>query len=233
MFFSLLLHEACSQVNLHKYPVDTITIISLEDWDSIVVHSWPKEFHKFDSTFYRLDRIIQSKYFEHETNIVKHYLDSVILTNVYFRNVLVSYSLYDLKSDVGKCYAYGWEDHKLELYYEFNSNGMHGVYKEYADEVVWKEMNYSNGIPNGTFIERNQNGELRTMAFYNQNGKLDGYFRIYGPNGIVKLVSFYKNGIKQGLEHHYRLDGSLEKTIEFREDQPISETLYSMPIPQK
>lgn len=114
-------------------------------------------------------------------------------------NILISRELYlnDLKQGLSYYYYKNGKVH-FKVYYQ--DNRKHGEAFEYGkDGNIISELRYRNDI----IISKNR------INRYDNNGKRSGTWKIYHPNGKVKLISYYKNGKLEGYLKEYNEKGKL------------------------
>lgn len=97
---------------------------------------------------------------------------------------------------------------------------VNGVYHGEAKEVDDKgnlvaECNYKNGKLDGLFIRYYPDGETIESSSEYRNGKLEGHSHSYHPNGKLAFEGSYKNGLAQGLHIHYNEDGSFSSKCNY------------------
>ena len=92
----------------------------------------------------------------------------------------------------------------------FNGDSFSGiVFDEITENQVLFEINYKDGLPDGSFKSYYEDGQLKIMGNYNQ-GKEDGPFEKYHDNGKLKYKGNYKQGQKDGLFESYYDNGQLK-----------------------
>lgn len=67
--------------------------------------------------------------------------------------------------------------------------------------------------------------KVMTREFY-KDGKLDGEWMTYYPNGQVTELITYMGGIKEGSNRYYSPEGTLLKDLNYIKDQLDGEAIY-------
>ena len=82
----------------------------------------------------------------------------------------------------------------------------------YQDGVILKSICLvdSDGKKQGPFIDYYPNGNVSKKGFY-RDGKLSGYCQELYQNGQISALSFYKNGYPEGIQKVYYDNGTLWK----------------------
>lgn len=73
------------------------------------------------------------------------------------------------------------------------------------------EVPYINGIPVGKYQEWYDNGNIKLVGYYNENGNEEGLFQKWYKNGVLHIVGYYKNGVRDSTWTFNRSDRSIEK----------------------
>lgn len=69
-----------------------------------------------------------------------------------------------------------------------------GLFKYYSKEgIIYEEGNYKMNKQVGEWKTYQQEGILKTLHTYNTDGKLEGPFLVYYPNGSLKRKDIYRN----------------------------------------
>ena len=102
-------------------------------------------------------------------------------------------------------------EYKRKYDEKYFSNGEHTI--NYGDKSK-KKLNIINGKRNGEYTEYYPNGQLKITANYN-NGDLNGAFSEYYPNGQLKITTDYSNGDLNGAFSEYYPNGQLKITTDY------------------
>ena len=70
-----------------------------------------------------------------------------------------------------------------------------------------------------------ENGSLQT-EFFASNGKIDGYFKSYYPNGQLEFLLKYKHGFQVDTSYTFFEDGKISNLEVFNNDKLIREIKY-------
>lgn len=112
----------------------------------------------------------------------------------------------------------------------------HGKWKWfYEDESISQEGNFKHGLKNGYFKEYDRNGDLISATKFVDGEKVEKAEEFakldvrtdYYPNGKVKVVGTYKDGIPQGVRREYNSDGQVEKSYIFLNGRIIGEGIFT------
>ena len=115
-------------------------------------------------------------------------------------------------------------EYKRKYDEKYFSNGEHTI--NYGDKSK-KKLNIINGKRNGEYTEYYPNGQLKITANYN-NGDLNGAFSEYYPNGQLKITTDYSNGELDGLFIEFFENGMLRFETKYSNGfkQPEDSTSY-------
>ena len=101
-------------------------------------------------------------------------------------------------------YLSGKLDGEITYYYDSTNNT--------AQQELFKE-----GIRNGKSIEFENNTTNDTLIYTTfKNNKLDGIKKEFYPNNKIWRIIEYKNGIQNGTQKKYSLEGKIEMEISFK-----------------
>ena len=101
-------------------------------------------------------------------------------------------------------YLSGKLDGEITYYYDSTNNK--------AQQELFKE-----GIRNGKSIEFENNTTNDTLIYSTfKNNKLDGIKKEFYPNNKIWRIIEYKNGIQNGTQKKYSLEGKIEMEISFK-----------------
>lgn len=84
----------------------------------------------------------------------------------------------------------------------------------YSDGNVAEEIDWENGLKNGTWIQHFKNGQLKLTATY-INGHLDGAYTAFSPDGKKHIEGAYRHGEYDGEWKRYDENGMLVTTIKY------------------
>lgn len=113
----------------------------------------------------------------------------------------------------------------------------HGKWKYFYDEeyVLKMEGNYKHGLKHGYFKEYDLEGNLLSAVKY-ENGeqqedvaeltKLD-VKKDYYPDGQVRIVATYKDGVPEGVRREFNEEGEIEKAYIFKNGIVIGEGILT------
>lgn len=75
-------------------------------------------------------------------------------------------------------------------------------------DFVWKERHYMDGVLHGKGTDWNDYGSgVISREFNYVNGELDGNFKVYWPNGKLRMEFEMRDGVKQGIDKSYYTGG--------------------------
>jgi antitoxin component YwqK of YwqJK toxin-antitoxin module len=101
-------------------------------------------------------------------------------------------------------YVVGKLDGEITYFYDSTNNK--------AQQELFKE-----GIRNGKSIEFENNTTNDTLIYTTfKNNKLDGIKKEFYPNNKIWRIIEYKNGIQNGSQKKYNLEGKIEMEISFK-----------------
>lgn len=112
----------------------------------------------------------------------------------------------------------------------------HGKWKWfYEDESIKQEGNFKHGLKDGYFKEFDTNGDLISATKYLDGEKVEKAEELvkldvrtdYYPNGKVKVVATYKDGVPEGVRREYDADGKVEKSYIFLHGRIIGEGIFT------
>lgn len=93
------------------------------------------------------------------------------------------------KNASGLTIAEGW----------YHDGKKHGMWTSYYTKsefpAIHTHEQYSNGTKTGIWIKYNLDGSRATKCSYNDIGQLHGTKYVYKPNGDLRLIINYKNGL--------------------------------------
>lgn len=90
----------------------------------------------------------------------------------------------------------------------------------YKNGNILARGNYTNGVPNGHFEERDEKGRLVEEKSFS-DGKLDGTHLIYFSNGEVNEKINYREGQLHGLLKTYYKNGHLLSQQQYENGNPV------------
>jgi len=100
-----------------------------------------------------------------------------------------------------------------------DSTGQNGLLKKYGYEGhLTSTVNITNGVRNGMETWYDNKGRVIMKVPY-VNGRKHGIQKGFYPNGDVMIYYNYKSGLKHGPAYAYRKDGSLHKSVIYRNDR--------------
>lgn len=112
----------------------------------------------------------------------------------------------------------------------------HGKWKWfYEDENLSQEGIFKHGLKDGYFKEYDRNGDLISATKFVDGEKIEKAEELakldvrtdYYPNGKVKVVGTYKDGIPQGVRREYNEEGQVEKSYIFLNGRIIGEGIFT------
>ena len=112
----------------------------------------------------------------------------------------------------------------------------HGKWKWfYDDETLRMEGNFKHGLKNGYFKEYDHDGNLISATKYVDGEKIEKAEELvklevrtdYYPDGKVKVVGTYKDGIPEGVRREYNEQGEVEKSYIFRHGRIVGEGIFT------
>ena len=93
-----------------------------------------------------------------------------------------------------------------------------GVLREwYADNTIYIEYNYKNGIKHGNQRRWYKNGQ-QDISYHYTNGKLHGEQRRWYKDGKLKFITYYKNDKLDGLFKEWYANGQLKEIRNYTDD---------------
>ncbi len=90
---------------------------------------------------------------------------------------------------------------------------------------------YKNGRKNGRWITYFPDGKISTRGFY-VNDTLQGPYRVYDINGKLLIKGQYKNALQEGLWTIYDTTGRLQKKEYFRSGFPVKKKKTKTDVPK-
>ncbi|MCR4964584.1 MAG: hypothetical protein K6A41_02895 [Bacteroidales bacterium] len=84
----------------------------------------------------------------------------------------------------------------------------------YPDKSKYYEGNLTAGGRDGLWYAYHKNGNVQTMAHY-ENGKEQGQYTVYYENGSVMYTGKYDNGNRVGVWSFYDPEEKLTRTIDY------------------
>ncbi|RLD47712.1 MAG: hypothetical protein DRI88_05455 [Bacteroidetes bacterium] len=112
----------------------------------------------------------------------------------------------------------------------------HGKWKWfYEDEVLHIEGTFKHGLKNGYFKEYDHEGNLISATKYVDGEKIEKAEELvklevrtdYYPDGSIKVVGTYKDGIPEGVRREYDEEGEVVKSYIFRHGKIIGEGIFT------
>jgi antitoxin component YwqK of YwqJK toxin-antitoxin module len=101
------------------------------------------------------------------------------------------------------------EDGRLKIKAKKKDNKYYGeVIQYYENEIIVSRENYIDGILDGKYKYYHGNGILRQSGHIKNHMK-DGEIKTYWETGNIKQIENYKRGLNDGVIESYRLDRSL------------------------
>ena len=82
--------------------------------------------------------------------------------------------------------------------------------KYYVNRQIAREIHYRNGIKNGEYEEWFSTGRTKSKSQY-VDGKLEGLYCEWHPNGILLLEGFYLKNEKNGKWQTFNNDGTIQE----------------------
>ncbi len=115
-------------------------------------------------------------------------------------------------------------------------NKKHGKWKYFYDSgILSLEGIYKHGIKHGYFKEFDMEGNLITTSKYVNGEKQEDVAELvkleirkdYYPNGNVKIIASYKEGIPEGVTREFNEEGEIEKAYVFKNGIIIGEGIMT------
>ena len=105
----------------------------------------------------------------------------------------------------------------------------------YDEETLWQEGNFKHGLKNGYFKEYDREGNLLSATKYVDGEKVEKAEELvklevrtdYYPDGSVKVVGTYKDGIPEGVRREYDEEGNIQKSYIFRKGRIVGEGIFT------
>lgn len=94
----------------------------------------------------------------------------------------------------------------------------------YPNNKTYYEGNLSNQEREGLWYAYHQNGNVQTMAYY-ENGKEQGQYTVYYENGSVMYTGKYDKGERVGVWSFYDPEEKLIRTIDYGVNPPKVTTI--------
>lgn len=118
---------------------------------------------------------------------------------------------------------------KIETQETFKNGKRHGIMKIYDEEdgKVNMEAPYTDGEINGV-LKIFEGGKLATSTVY-ENGKANGQYIIYNPNGTKRITATVVNGKLEGEAKVYDQTGKLRKIEYYKDGKGIKERYKMIP----
>lgn len=115
-------------------------------------------------------------------------------------------------------------------------NLKHGKWKYfYPNDLVKREGKYKHGTMHGYFKDYDKEGNLISTAKYIDGEKQEDVAELvkleirkdYYPNGKVKVMASYKDGVPEGVRREYSTEGEIEKAYIFKHGVVIGEGIIT------
>ncbi|MES2629296.1 MAG: hypothetical protein V4616_10060 [Bacteroidota bacterium] len=111
-------------------------------------------------------------------------------------------------------------------FYDADSNFVfHGPYRQYYQDEVYVEGDYSLGVRSGFWKKYYQGGRLCTKGMY-VNGKPHGSWKYFYSTDVLASVFFFNNGVKTGIWVGYGFNGKKIYSSEFDEQGNLLRASY-------
>jgi antitoxin component YwqK of YwqJK toxin-antitoxin module len=103
-----------------------------------------------------------------------------------------------------------------------DKTGKNGILKEYRyNGILASTVRMRNGVNDGMKIIYDDNGlVIRKIPYV--NGKIDGTLQDLYPNGEILATTPYKNGMRNGQAFSYSKDGSVYRSVTFKDDRIVN-----------
>ncbi|RLD61108.1 MAG: hypothetical protein DRI95_14575 [Bacteroidetes bacterium] len=112
----------------------------------------------------------------------------------------------------------------------------HGKWKWFYDEEILRlEGTFKHGLKNGYFKEYDREGNLLSATKYVDGEKIEKAEELvklevrtdYYPDGKIKVVGTYKDGIPEGVRREYDKKGKVQKSYIFRKGRIVGEGIFT------
>ncbi|MCC8089023.1 MAG: toxin-antitoxin system YwqK family antitoxin [Rikenellaceae bacterium] len=103
---------------------------------------------------------------------------------------------------------------------EFKDGFYNGTYKEYHNNNLITEGNYTNGVPDGMFKDYYPDGETLKTERPITNGKVNGLVRNFRTDDGVESEKSYKNGVEDGIDRLYNSEGVMVRDCNYKDGKP-------------
>ncbi len=105
----------------------------------------------------------------------------------------------------------------------------------YDEETLWQEGTFKHGLKDGYFKEYDREGNLLSATKYVDGEKIEKAEELvkleirtdYYPDGSVKVVGTYKDGIPEGVRREYDEEGNIKKSYIFRNGKIVGEGIFT------
>ncbi len=105
----------------------------------------------------------------------------------------------------------------------------------YDEETLWQEGTFKHGLKDGYFKEYDREGNLLSATKYVDGEKIEKAEELvkleirtdYYPDGSVKVVGTYKDGIPEGVRREYDEEGNIQKSYIFRNGRIVGEGIFT------
>ena len=103
-----------------------------------------------------------------------------------------------------------------------DKSGLNGRLKRYGYKGnVTSIVDVTNGVKNGMEVLYDEKQRpIRHVPYV--NGRINGTFRDFYPNGDTMATIPYINGVREGEAYSYRKDGSVARTVTFSKGKMIN-----------
>lgn len=121
---------------------------------------------------------------------------------------------------------YYWPGSKIKREVNYKNGIFDGSFVEYApDGTVLQELNYSNGKKDGFWKYYYNDGSLLKTENWKEDVK-DGEFKTFYIQGEIQTIETYKKGMKHGKFIERYPDNTLKREAYYKRDELVEEHVY-------
>ena len=109
-----------------------------------------------------------------------------------------------------------------EFYQKVKKNGLSRTY--FRNGKIAEELEYKDGLMNGIWKQYFDDGILKLESFYVQDER-SGSFTTYYSNGITETFGYFVNNLMEKKWQYFDEEGTLKMTVDYSKGLPLDPTL--------